>query len=496
MRPVARYVMHKVRQWSARPEEAQEKTLKSIVTIAAKTVFGQEHDFDAIRNYEDFQQRVPLRSYEDYRHYLELIFQGGKNILWPGQPLYFAKTSGTTSGMKYIPITRDSLGNHFYSAQTALLLFMAQTGKWRIMDGKMIFLSGSPRLEDKNGIPAGRLSGIVNHHIPAYLRTHQLPLWETNCIEDWERKIDAIVSETCHENMTLISGIPPWVQMYFDRLIAKTGLPVKQLFPQLEVVVHGGVNFEPYRRRMEESLGGEVQMLETYPASEGFIAYQDTPEWRGLLLNVDSGIFFEFVPADRIYDPQPPRYSVSQVQTGVQYAVIINSNAGLWGYVLGDTVKFVSLQPPRIMVTGRISQYISAFGEHVIAEEVEAALQETLQVEPAVVTEFTVAPCVNPPDGELPYHEWLIEFEQPPANPKRFAAELDAHLCARNFYYRDLIVGKVLRPLKIRFLRKNTFIDYMKQEGRLGGQNKVPHLSNDRKMADALQFGYLQTTIG
>jgi len=486
IRPYANHVANKVRQWAEKPFEAQDKTLRSIIRVAANTAFGKEHRFSGIRTYADFKERVPLRNYEDFAPFIDRIIRGEKNVLWPGKPIYFAKTSGTTSGVKFIPITRDSVKNHFYTAQTALLLFMIETTRWSLMDGRMIFLSGSPKLERVGGIRTGRLSGIVNHQIPFYLRGNQLPSWKTNCIEDWEKKVDRIVEETWHRNMTLISGIPPWVQMYFDRLIAKTGKPVKKIFPNLQVLVHGGVNFEPYRCRLEAAIGEKIPTLETYPASEGFIAFQDTAEWQGLLLNVDSGIFYEFVRAENIFDEHPKRLSLREIQAGVNYAIVISSNAGLWGYVLGDTVKFVSTSPFRITVTGRISHFISAFGEHVIAEEVEQAMQEALADERAVVSEFTVAPLINDADGGLPCHEWLIEFEKPPDNLERFSRKLDTLMCRKNIYYSDLIEGKVLQPLQIRLLRKNAFIDYMKDKGKLGGQNKVARLSNDRVMADEL----------
>lgn len=485
IRPYAKHVAEKVRQWTWKPLEAQDKTLKSIIGIAANTAFGKEHRFSGIGSYEDFRNRVPLRSYEQFSPYIDRIIRGEKNVLWPGKPLYFAKTSGTTAGVKFIPITRDSVKNHFYTAQSALLLYMLETGKWKLMEGKMLFLSGSPKLEKVGGIRTGRLSGIVNHQIPFYLKSNRLPSWKTNCIEDWEKKLDRIVDESCHQNMTLVSGIPPWVQMYFDKLIARMGKPVKKIFPNLEVLVHGGVNFEPYRTKLEQSIGEKIPTIETYPASEGFIAFQDTAQWQGLLLNVDSGIFYEFVRAENIFDERPQRVSIKNVQTGVNYAIIINSNAGLWGYVLGDTVRFVSTNPFRIAVTGRISHFISAFGEHVIAEEVEAAMKEALRGESAVVTEFTVAPFI-PANSALPCHEWLIEFEQMPASLELFSKKLDALMCRNNIYYSDLIKGKVLQPLKIRPLRKNAFIDYMKEKSRLGGQNKVARLSNDRIMADEL----------
>ena len=486
IRPYADYVSYKVRQWSEKPFEAQDKILKSILSIAATTAFGKEHHFDAIKTYDDFRQRVPLHSYEQFKPYIERMKGGEKNVTWPGKPVYFATTSGTTSGIKYIPITRDSVKNHFYTAQAALLLYMMNTGNWRIMDGKMLFLSGSPELEKTSDIPTGRLSGIVNHKIPAYLRANRLPSWKTNCIANWETKIEAIADETLHQNITLISGIPPWVQMYFDKLVQKAGKPVREIFPELQILVHGGVNFEPYRARLEQSLGGKIPTLETYPASEGFFAFQDLPANEGLLLNADSGIFYEFVQAAHIFTPNAKRLSLREVQQGVNYALVISSNAGLWGYVPGDTVKFVSTNPCRLVVTGRISQYISAFGEHVIAEEVEQALHESLAGGNISVTEFTVAPFVQAGSDEPPHHRWLIEFEKEPDNLAEFATQLNRLMCGKNSYYNDLIKGKVIHPLRITALRKNAFRDYMKAQGKLGGQNKVPHLSNDRQMAELL----------
>lgn len=467
--------------------EDQQKIFDALVKIGSRTVFGKDHQFDTIRNYEDFKKRVPLRDYEAFKPYIEQIKKGTQNVLWKGRPLYFAKTSGTTSGVKYIPVSKDSIDNHIHTARNALLCYMAETGNADFTNGKMIFLSGSPVLERVGGIPTGRLSGIVNHHIPGYLRSNQLPDYETNCIEDWEKKLERIVAQTYNQDMTLISGIPPWMQMYFDWLIAKSdGKKIKELFPNLQLLVHGGVNFEPYRQKLMESLGGDIDTIETFPASEGFFAFQDTQSEEGLLLNTNSGIFFEFVPVQDVNKEQPVRLSLAEVQTGVNYALIINSNAGLWGYDIGDTVRFVSLNPYRIVVTGRTKHYISAFGEHVIAEEVEQALLQTAHHYHTNIVEFTVAPVVQP-ENELPYHEWLIEFDQLPENIKGFAAEVDAALRKKNIYYDDLVRGNILQPLKIVPLRKQAFIDYMKSVGKLGGQNKTPRLCNDRKLADALK---------
>lgn len=463
----------------------QDQILKNLLKTGGQTVFGNDHKLLDVKDYQAFKQAVPVRDYEQLKGYIQQVKEGKHNILWKGQPIYFAKTSGTTSGTKYIPISKDSISNHINSARNALLCYMAETGNHAFADGKMIFLSGSPVLDRVGGVPTGRLSGIVNHHIPAYLRKNQLPSYETNCIEDWETKLDRIVEETLKQNMTLISGIPPWMQMYFDRIQAKTGKHIKDVFPNFSVLVHGGVNFEPYKAKLFDSIGKKLASIETFPASEGFFAFQDSQEAEGLLLNTNSGIFFEFVPAAEIFSENPTRLSLHEVKLGENYALIVNSNAGLWGYNIGDTVKFVSINPYRIVVTGRIKHFISAFGEHVIGEEVEYSLMKAAEETGMRITEFTVAPFISQGDGQS-YHEWFIEFEEVPANLEAFSEMVNTNLRKKNIYYDDLITGNILAPLKLTPIRRNGFIDYMKQLGKLGGQNKVPRLSNDRKIADEL----------
>ena len=486
-KPIAKYIAKRINQWSSNALHVQQKIFQELIRSATHTQFGKDHDFGAIQSYDDFTARVPIRDYEGLRHYINRIKDGSPDVLWPGMPKYFAKTSGTTSGVKYIPLTRASVPNHFGTARNALFHYYAQTNNGGWLDGQMIFLSGSPELEKVGTVLTGRLSGIVNHMVPAWLRTNQKPSYETNCIEDWETKLDRIVDETVHADMRLISGIPPWVIMYFERLLARSGKPnIHSLFPNFSVFVYGGVNYEPYRTTIEQLIGKPIDTIETYPASEGFIAFQDQQHHPALLLNVNSGIFFEFVLAQDIFDDNPSRIALKDVELGVNYALIINSNAGLWAYNLGDTIQFVSKNPYRILVTGRIKHFISAFGEHVIGKEVEQALKLTLAECPASVVEFTVAPQVNPPEGGLPYHQWLIEFDKRPDNLAYFSSELDKKMVAQNIYYADLIQGKILQPLKVIPLPKDAFRGYMKSIGKLGGQNKVPRLSNDRKIADAL----------
>jgi acyl-CoA synthetase (AMP-forming)/AMP-acid ligase II len=489
-KPFASIVSSRIRKEMQRAVEDQDSILTDLVKTGRKTDFGADHKFEAIQSYNEYKQAVPIRDYEQFKPYINRIKEGKHNVLWKGVPIYLAKTSGTTSGIKYIPITKESISNHIDTARNALLNYMSETGNSSFADGKMIFLSGSPELERVGGIPTGRLSGIVNHHIPRYLRTNQLPSYETNCIEDWETKLDKIVTETINQDMTLISGIPPWVQMYFDQIMARSGKLIKDVFKNLDMLVYGGVNFEPYRAKLLASIGKPIHTLETFPASEGFFAFQDSQTEEGLLLNTNSGIFYEFIPANEIFNEHPTRLSLKEVQVGVNYALIINSNAGLWGYNIGDTVKFVSTSPYRLVVTGRTKHFISAFGEHVIGEEVEYSLMKAAAEENVRITEFTVAPRVQSDSG-LPYHEWFVEFENMPEDLQAFAMKVDQNLRQKNIYYDDLLTGSILQPLKIRPVRKQGFIDYMKAIGKLGGQNKVPRLSNDRRLADEL-LQYLQ----
>lgn len=485
-KPFASIVYKKLQRSMKTALDDQDKILKELLKKGGSSEFGKDHYLSEVVDYQSYKQSVPIRDYEKYSPYIAKIKEGKANILWPGKPLYLAKTSGTTSGAKYIPISNDSISNHINTARNALLTYIATTGKADFASGNMIFLSGSPTLDRIGGIPTGRLSGIVNHHIPGYLRSNQLPSFETNCIEDWETKLDKIVEETINKDMSLISGIPPWVQMYFDRLHEKTGKKIGDLFPHFEVMVHGGVNFTPYKSKLLDSIGRKIDTIETFPASEGFFAFQDTREEEGLLLNTDSGIFFEFIPAGEIFNDNPTRLSLHEVKLGENYALIVNNNAGLWGYNIGDTVKFTSLNPYRVVVTGRIKHFISAFGEHVIGEEVEYSLMKVAEEMNAKIVEFTVAPMVAADAGKS-YHEWFVEFEELPDDMTAFAEKVDQRMRSKNIYYDDLIRGNILRPLVIRPLNKNAFIDYMRSQGKLGGQNKVPRLSNDRKIASELE---------
>jgi len=484
----AKWINIKTENWIKNPIEAQKKIFTNLINTGVKTQFGKDHNFESILDYETFKKNVPIRDYEGYKNYIDRIILGESNILWPGRPIYFCKSSGTTSGAKFLPISSESMSNHLNSARNALLNYILETGNSNLINGKMIFLQGSPELDTVNSIPTGRLSGIVAHHVPKYLQKNRLPSFETNCIKDWETKVDTIVSETLHENMTLIGGIPPWLQMYFEKLINSSGKQtVSEIFPNLRLIVVGGVNFEPYKKRFKELLGPQVDFLEMYPASEGFFAYQNSQKEKNLLLLLNENIFYEFVPADEVMTHAENRVSIEGVELNKNYAIVLNSNAGFWGYLIGDTIKFTSLNPYKIVVTGRIKHFISAFGEHVIAEEVEFAINEITKEIDAEINEFTVAPKINTEKGELPYHEWFIDFLKVPSDMGKFGKKLDSIMRSKNIYYNDLIVGNVLQPLKIKLIKPGGFSELMKKQGKLGGQNKVIHLSNNRSIAEMLE---------
>lgn len=482
----AKKIYNTTQAWSTDPIETQKKVFLQLIKDAKKTQFGVDHHFDQIKNYDDFTNQVPVRDYEGLKPYIDKAVKGLVDVLWKGKPLYFAKTSGTTSGAKYIPLTKESMPFHITAARNAILHYIHETGNADFVDGKMIFLQGSPLLEVNNGIKFGRLSGIVAHFVPKYLQKNRMPSWETNCIEDWDTKVNAIVEETINENMAVISGIPSWVQMYFEKLHQKAGKPVGEIFKNFNLFIYGGVNYEPYRAKFENLIGRKVDSIELFPASEGFFAYQDSQKEKGMLLLLNSGIFYEFIKSDEFYTENLRRFTIGEVELGVNYVLIISTNAGLWGYDLGDTVQFTSLKPYRIIVSGRIKHYISAFGEHVISKEVESALQEAILGTTIRINEFTVAPQITPADGS-PYHEWCIEFENEPEDSVSFAEALDNAMRKQNMYYDDLIVGKVLRKVVVTKVVKNGFQEYMKSIGKLGGQNKIPRLSNDRSIVDLLR---------
>ena len=460
----------------------QKNLLNQLIKISKKTDFGKDHNFKNIKTFNDFKTNVPIRDYEKIKKYINKIRKGKKDVLWPGIPLYLAKTSGTTSGAKYIPLTKESLKNQINSATYLLINYLINRKKLNVLFGKVMFISGSPILELKNNIKTGRLSGIVNYHEPFYLKPFVLPSKKTNRINDWEKKIDKIADETIGKDLRIIGGIPPWIQMYFDVLENKTGKKIKDIFPNLELICHGGVNFEPYKNNLFNSLGKQINTLETFPASEGFFAYQNKTKEKDLILQINSGIFYEFIELSELEKKNPKRLMVGEVELDKNYAMVISTNSGLWSYAIGDTVKFTNLNPLKIKVTGRTKHYLSTFGEHVIVEEVDKALNIACKKFNNIqIIEYTVGPKIINKKGKS-HHEWLIEFKKIPKNIDLFEKEIDKNLQTLNPYYYDLIKDGVLTTLKIRVMKKKSFINFMKSIGKLGGQNKVPRISNDRDL--------------
>ena len=484
---VAHFRVNKIQKTYANASKIQEAILARLVKNAANTKFGVDHQFFNINSYNDFKKNVPLRDYESFKPYVKDIQNGKSNILWPGKPKYLAKTSGTTSGVKFIPITKESLPFHINSSRDAILFYIKQTGDSGFLNGKNIFIQGSPALEHMNGILVGRLSGIVAHHVPNYLQTKNLPTMKTNSIDDWESKIDAICEETRDKDLRVIGGIPSWVQMYLERLLHnKKEKKVMDLFKNLSLFVYGGVNFEPYKRIFLNLIGKKINTIEYYPASEGFFAYQNDQNDPTLLLQYNSEIFYEFVEVDQIQREHTNRMNLSQVKLNKNYVMIISSNAGLWAYNTGDTVMFKSINPPKIIVTGRYKHYISAFGEHVISSEVEQSIKHAIAKTKLLVKEFTVAPMIDVSKPNLPHHEWWIEFDKGTTPSDRFSEIVDSEMKNQNIYYKDLVEGKVLQPLRVISVPTGSFKNYMKSIGKLGGQNKVPRLSNNRDFVNGL----------
>jgi hypothetical protein len=484
----ATIIDRKTKKWATDPVGSQDRVFKYLLKTAGSTAFAKAHSFASIKTHQDFIKNVPVRDYEQLRSFVDRVVAGEQDILWPGKPLYFAKTSGTTSGAKYIPLTKESMPEHIKAARNAILSYIHETGNSQFVDGKMIFLQGSPEMESKNGIQLGRLSGIVAHYVPNYLQKNRLPSMKTNCMEDWEEKVEAVIDETLPEKMSVISGIPSWVQMYFERMVQRTGKRVGEVFPDFNLFIYGGVNFEPYRAKFDQLIGRKVDSIQLFPASEGFFAYQDKQNEKGMLLLLDAGIFYEFIPASQFQEENAPRFTIGEVEIGINYVMIISTSAGLWAYNIGDTIAFTNTSPYRVMVTGRIKHYISASGEHVIGKEVEEAMKAASNELQIIINEFTVAPQLNPADNALPYHEWFVEFgHHPDLDLQQLSQALDLQMRGQNAYYDDLITGKILQPLKITSVPENGFKEYMKTIGKLGGQNKLPRLSNDRKMAEILE---------
>ena len=492
--------LEEIKRIYANPLKLQEEALFSILDKARYTEFGRKYGFDSVKSIKAYQQKLPLFRYNDIKPWVEKTIKGKSNVLWQGRISDFALSSGTTSGNKYIPISKELINTNRRAALDCAALYLKESGEKSILKGRFLFLGGSTALERlEGGSFAGDLSGIVSRRIPFIFRSMYEPSEKIASISDWERKIIKIVQKEVDVDIRGVFGIPSWLLVFFKRVLKeasrKKGKDINtiiEIWPNLSLLVHGGVSFKPYRHIFDEVIGKEIYHLETYPASEAFIAIQDRRNESDLLLMLDYDIFYEFVPEEEIKKQNPTRLTIADVETDKNYAIIITNNSGLYSYILGDTIKFTELNPPRLVVTGRIENFLSAFGEHLIVEEAEDAIVYACNKTDSEIEEFTVAPLFPKKRDELPYHQWLIEFRKRPQNLEEFAQLIDEKLKDKNEDYK-IHRGKHLSidEPQIVELTKGTFYNWMKSENKLGGQHKVPRLKNDRTIADRLLEGQI-----
>ncbi|MBD0286172.1 MAG: GH3 auxin-responsive promoter family protein [Flavisolibacter sp.] len=468
------------------PLGEQQKVFHYLIKQGKRTLFGRHHSFNAITDYESFKQRVPLRTYEDFLPYIQRIQKGEKDILWKGVPKFFGKSSGTTSNTKFIPVTKASLVNQVHAPKYAALNYAHRYNTTSFLKGKMLLFSDGHFFENIGGIKSAPISTIAYSCIPKLYSSVCLPSTRTNAIRDYERRIEAMVKETVGKDIRTVVAMPVWLLVYLRALPKITGKHFKDHFPNFQLLLLSGMDYAPYLPEIREYIRPPFDVLETYPSTEGFIAYGDRVEERGMQMVLNKGIFYEFVPVTELYKDNPKRICLTDVQVGINYALVLNTNAGLWGYVNGDTVRFKTVFPHRFEITGRIAQYISAFGEHVTLEEADKSISEAVNETGTTLVDYTVAPNIKK-DGSIPYHEWFVEFGKPPADIAAFEKLLDKKICNRNFSYKDLVVNKAIEPLKINIVRPNGFIDFLRHTGKTGLQQKVPHLSNDYKLANRLK---------
>jgi hypothetical protein len=486
--------LRRVAKWMDDPDTEQRRLLLDLTRTAARTRFGRDHDFGGIRSVADFQARVPLRTFAELEPYWRRLRSGEADVTWPGRIPLYAITSGSTGSAKLVPVSASGLSGFLRAGRDILCHYIAATGDTDLFCGKFLYLGGSRALAPSgDGTMLGDLSGIVAEETPRIYRPFCLPSPRVHAIADWEAKLEAVADEAWDADVRAVSGIPSWLLALFERVLARRRamrLPAQTLadvWPNLSLIVHGGVNFAPYRPLFARLAGKAVRTLEIYLCSEGFLAIEDRPGSGDLLLRMDAGLFHEFVPVQCLGDPSPPRHWVSNVETGIDYAIAVSSASGLWGAYIGDTVRFESLRPHRLRFTGRTEQFLNAFGEHLSGADVESALVKACAISGADVVDFHVAP-IYPTETSLQRgHEWFVEFARPPESPTGFVAALDAELRQRNVDYDEHRARNAdLSAPALHAVPHGTFYAAMRRAGRVGGQHKVPHLHNDRRFADAL----------
>ena len=481
--------IHQIELFMKYPIEVQNETLINLLNTAKKTEFGKKYDFQSITNYKTFCERIPITNYEGFYPYIERSIKGEQNIFWSEPIKWFAQSSGTTNSIsKYIPVSNDTLEKcHFQAGKDALCLYINNNENSNLFSGKSLRLGGSKKLYENNNHFFGDLSAILIDNLPIWAEMISTPNNEISLMEKWDEKIEAIINNTVNENVTSLAGVPSWMLTLLNNVLVETKKTnISQVWNNLEVYFHGGVNFSPYKQEFKRILPNNMKFYETYNASEGFFALQDSNNSNELLLMLDYGIYYEFIEMDSSQILNQKVVNLSQVKKNINYAMIISTNSGLWRYKIGDTIKFTSIKPFRIKITGRTKNFINAFGEELIIENAEKALEKTLLQYKLNIVEYTVAPFFMNKENSG-FHQWLIEFKKPPKDLMKFKKDLDINIQNTNSDYKSKRFKDItMSEIEIIIARKNQFYDWLKAKKKLGGQNKVPRLSNDRKLMDEL----------
>lgn len=482
--------IHQVALFLKYPQEVQQEVLLKLMGKAKNTEIGKKYKFSEIKNYSDFSERVPIQKYESIEPLIDRARKGEQNIFWPSTIKWFAKSSGTTNAKsKFIPVSEEALEDcHFKAGKDMLCLYFNNNDEAKLFTGKGLRLGGSSAVYQDNNSYFGDLSAILIENLPFWADFSSAPKQETALMSEWESKMEAIVKETINQNITSLVGVPSWMLVLLKNVLEKTGKSnILEVWPNLEVYFHGGVNFNPYKEEFKKLIPKEdFKYYETYNASEGFFAIQDKNNSEDLLLMLDYGIFYEFIPMDNYNGEDSKAISLSEVKLNTNYALVITTNGGLWRYLIGDTIKFTCLNPYRIRITGRTKHFINVFGEELIIENTEEALKQTCKKTKAQIKEYTVAPIFMK-NKESGGHEWIIEFSKAPDNIEYFTEILDNSLKAINSDYEAKRYHNMTLNLpKINVARENLFYDWLKLKGKLGGQNKIPRLSNSRQYVEEL----------
>lgn len=488
---LARMRNWRIEQWIKNPIEVQREVLQDLVTHGQYTEFGRKYGLNNLFSIREFKERVPIHDYDELKPFIDRIMKGEENILWNTPVNWFAKSSGTTNDKsKFIPITQESLEDcHFQSAKDVLTMYYNNRNESDLLTGKGLVIGGSHQISQLNDeMQYGDLSAVLLQNTPLWANWIRTPELSIALMDEWDEKIELLAKYTIHEDVTSISGVPTWTLILIKRILEITGKStLKEVWPNLELYIHGGVSFTPYREQFKKLIGVGCSYLEMYNASEGFFAAQASPEDEGMLLFVENGIFYEFMPVGEYGKTNPQTIGLKEVLIGVNYALVISTNGGLWRYLVGDTIQFTSIHPFRIKVTGRLKQYINAFGEELIADNADKAITIAATKMGLLVNDYTAAPIYFG-DNNKGAHEWLIEFESTPDCTNQFAIELDAALQLLNSDYEAKRYKDIALALPVvHAIKKGIFSTWLKQKGKLGGQHKVPRLSNERKYIEEIK---------